>query len=424
MMQRRQTAQNYYYFALVLLGVLLSTISRRLEPLCVVMPLVIALVHSRVRRARPTWTLQCSVTPLRAFEGEPLTVRLTVRADTWLPPTELWHLLPPGASCPTANNRLLLTLRPGEERTLTHQVVFARRGKYTLGQFHCRVHAAMDLQPWLAVCTQDQVCAIYPRITPLPRQMPPLSTHISCGNYVSRTVGEGLEFAGIRPYNSGDRLRRVHWRTSLKRQELYVNDYYTERNADVIILLDTLAAVGNAHQTTLDLMVRAAASLAAHYLYHKDRVGLVSYGGICTWLQPALGRLQLYRILDALLETRTHFSYLAKDIAIIPPRVLPPGGLIFVLTSLLDARIETTLHDLLARAFQLVLVAVSPAPVAPVSPRPGHAEAAMHLWRLETELRLRAFRSRGIPVVLLESDDLWSALHPILSRGRQWQLAR
>jgi uncharacterized protein (DUF58 family) len=424
MMQQRQTAQNYYYFALVLLGVLLSTVSRRLEPLFVTLPLAVALVHSRLWPARPALTVQCSIVPQRAFEGEPLSVHITVRADTPLPPTELWHLLPPRASCPASDNRLLLTLGAGEERTLTHRIVFERRGKYTLGQIHCRVHPETDLQPWLAVYNQEHVCDIYPRITPLPRHMPPLHTHVSCGNYVSRSVGEGLEFAGIRPYTSGDRLHRVHWRTSLKRQELYVNDYYTERNADVVLLLDTLATIGSPRHTTLDLMVRAAASLAAHYLYHKDRVGLVSYGGVCTWVQPALGYPQLYRILDALLETRTHFSYLAKDIAVIPPRVLPPGALIFAMTPLLDARIETALQDLVARAFQLVLIAISPAAVVLPPRRPGHAEATSRLWRLETDLRLREFRSLGVPVVLLESDDLWSALHPIMSRGRRWQIAR
>ena len=39
-MHRRNAAQNYYYFGLVLVGILLSTMSRRLEPLCVVLPLL------------------------------------------------------------------------------------------------------------------------------------------------------------------------------------------------------------------------------------------------------------------------------------------------------------------------------------------------------------------------------------------------
>src|SRR5262249_59057340 len=169
-------------------------------------------------------------------------------------------------------------------------------------------------------------------------------------HYVSRSAGEGLEFAGVRQYSSGDRLRRVHWRTSLARQQLYVNDYYCERNADVVILLDTLVSIGTERVNTLDVAVRAAASLAAHYLYCKDRVGLINYGGVCTWGPPAVGQLQLYRLLDALLETRTHFNYLTKDIALIPPPVIPPGALVLLATTFLGCPPETACHDPPARS--------------------------------------------------------------------------
>jgi uncharacterized protein (DUF58 family) len=251
-----------------------------------------------------------------------------------------------------------------------------------------------------------------------------MHTHASFGNYVSRTAGEGLEFAGIRPYNSGDRVRRVHWRTSLVRQQLYVTDYYTERNADVVILLDTLVSLGSPQLNTLDVGVRAAASLAAHYLYHKDRVGLIHYAGVCTWLSPAAGQIQLYRILDALLGAHTLFSYLTGDIARIPPRVLPPGALIFVITTMLDPRIDVALRDLLARGFQFVLLIISPAQVMPTSRYSQHAEASARLWRLEMDLRLHELRRMGVPVVIQDSEDPLAGLYPMMSRGRLWLRAR
>ena len=68
-MQRRNAALNYYYFILLLIGVLLSTVSRRLEPLCAVLPLAVALLYSRVVRTTPVFTVHCQVTrnvPLKA----------------------------------------------------------------------------------------------------------------------------------------------------------------------------------------------------------------------------------------------------------------------------------------------------------------------------------------------------------------------
>jgi uncharacterized protein (DUF58 family) len=317
-----------------------------------------------------------------------------------------------------------VVLRAHQERTFTHQVTFPRRGKYALGHVYCRSHPGADLQPLLAEYHYEHVCSIYPRLTPLPRHLPPLHTHVSFGNYVSRMAGEGLEFAGVGTYSSGDRLRRVHWRTSLARQQLYVNDYYCERNADIVLLLDTLAAYGNRTNNSLDMAVRATASLAAHYLSHKDRVGLISYGGVCTWVPPALGQFQLYRILDTLLEARMHFSYLTKDITLIPPRVLPPGALIFVLTTFLDPRITVALRDLLARAFPLVILVISPAYAMPAALQQEQLEAITRLWRLETEWRLHEFRNLGVPVLLQESEDPLSTLHTARARGQLWQRAR
>jgi uncharacterized protein (DUF58 family) len=423
-LQRRNSAQTYYYFGLLLVGVVLSTVSRRLEPLLVVSPLIIALLYSRLAQAEPIFTLQCHIAPSRAFEGDRVTVRLTVHAVTAVPPMELWHLLPPEATCPGGGHRVLLTLHPHEERTIQHDVVFPRRGKYVLGRLYGRVHRGTDLQPLLAEYHYEQVCHVYPHVASLPHHLAPMQTHASFGNYASRTAGEGLEFAGIRPYSSGDRVRRVHWRASLMRQQLYVTEYYCERNADVVILLDTLVSLGTPQANTLDVGVRAAATLAAHYLYHKDRVGLIHYGGVCTWLTPATGQLQMYRILDTLLGAQPQFSYLTADIARIPPRVLPPGALIFVITTMLDARIDVALHDLLARGFQFVLVIISPVPVMSPSHDQRHRDATGHLWRLEMSLRLHEFHRLGVPVVIQDTDDPLAGLYPMMVRGRVWPRAK
>ncbi|ETW96582.1 MAG: hypothetical protein ETSY1_26040 [Candidatus Entotheonella factor] len=417
-MQRRYQAQNYLYFGLLLTGLLLSAMSRRIEPLCMVLPLACALVCSRLARPVPVLDINVAITPIQAFEGDPITVCVHLRAETDIPPMEFWHPLPPEATCTAGASRHLVTLARGEEKTFEHQVTFIRRGEYTLGRLYTRIHPNVGLQPLLAEHLDEQTCRIYPQMLPLSRLMPPWHTHISFGHYVARAAGEGVEFAGIRPYNSGDRIRRIHWPTSLKQQQLYVNEYYREHNADVILLLDTLMAAGHPHRgTTLDISVRAAASLASYYLRQKDRVGLVSYGGVCTWLQPSSGQQQWYRILDALLAARTHFSYHSKDITLIPPRVLPPGALIFVLTSLLDRRIEAALNDLVARSFQLVMVVVSP--VYAMGSR--HFEGESRLWRLETEANLHKFHSLGVPIILQDTEDPLAHLHEALTRRQVWQ---
>ena len=102
------------------------------------------------------------------------------------------------------------------------------------------------------------------------------------GNQVARARGEGIEFADLRPFTPGDRLRRINWRASARRGDLWVNEAHPERNADIVLFLDVFAEVRRSGPGTLDLAVGAAGSLAERYLRDKDRVGLVSFGASST----------------------------------------------------------------------------------------------------------------------------------------------
>src|SRR6185503_4210072 len=135
---------------------------------------------------------------------------------------------------------------------------------------------------------------------------------------------------------------------------------------------------------TLDLAVEAAGSLAAHYIEEKDRVGLVAFGGVLNWLTVSTGLVQLYRILDSLLDAEIFLSYAWKDIDLLPVRSLPPKALVIALSPLLDERAVRVLLDLRARGFDLAVIEISPVPFAP----PGSDvldQLAHRLWLLRRE---------------------------------------
>ena len=80
---------------------------------------------------------------------------------------------------------------------------------------------------------------VYPRAEYLRTLVARSSTQVFAGNQVAREKGDGIEFADLRPFVPGDLARRVNWRASARRGELWVNEYHPERNSDVIIFLDT-----------------------------------------------------------------------------------------------------------------------------------------------------------------------------------------
>jgi uncharacterized protein (DUF58 family) len=190
----------------------------------------------------------------------------------------------------------------------------------------------------------------------------------------------------------------VNWRVSARRGRLHVNEYHPERNADVVLFLDSFTDTADAGGGTIDLTVRAAAALARAYLRTRDRVGIVGFGGVLRWVLPSAGTTQVYRILDSLIDTQVVASYAWRDVAVIPARTLPPNALVLALTPLSDPRMRTALVGLRARGVDLAVVDVSPLPFVS-RPRGEIGDLAWRMWRLQREQVGSQYRAMGVPVV-------------------------
>ncbi len=289
-------------------------------------------------------------------------------------------------------------LAPGEPRTLAVPIRCERWGAFAVGPLLVRARDRLGFHSWEAQLGGRSPLRVYPSVETLHALLPPLETQVFIGNQVSRTKGDGIEFADVREWEPGDRVRRVNWRASARRGGLWVNEQHPERNTDVVLFLDTFADVRSAGRGTLDLTVRAATSLAHRYLQRKDRVGLVSFGGYLSWLLPASGTHQLYRIVDSLLQMDIVLSFAAKGVDILPPRTLPPKALVLALTPLLDPRSAAALLDLRARGFDLVVDRGLSVPF--VEPGKGElAQLSYRLWRLSRESLRARYEQAGVPVV-------------------------
>jgi uncharacterized protein (DUF58 family) len=265
---------------------------------------------------------------------------------------------------------------------------------------------------------------VYPRpesVRALPR---PAATHVGAGNYVTRIRGEGLEFADLRPHVPGDRLRQVNWRVSARRNRLYVNEYHPERNADVILFLDSFTNTAGGGGGTIDLTVRAAAALARAYLQTRDRVGIVGFGGVLRWVLPSSGTTQVYRILDSLIDTQVVASYAWRDVAVIPGRTLPPNALVIALSPLLDGRSVDALLDLRSRGYDLCVIDVSPVPFAK-RPDSGVDAVAYDIWVLRRDALRHRLQRAGIAVAeWLEGVPLQAAIEEVRPFRRHARVAR
>lgn len=406
---------------LVALAVFLAVLSGRSELFVLAVPVVAVLLAALRGTRAPRYTLTQEVSPTRLLEGDRVAVTVTLTAGDPLPLAELLAVVPPFVELATGRDRMSARLGAGERRQWTYALRCPARGRFTVGSVHVRISDRAGVRAWEASHVGSSVVTVYPKLAPLRHVPQPLRTQTSVGNYVAAEVGAGLEPGEVRLFVPGDPVRRVNWRASLRLGKLYVTQYHLERNADVVLMLDTLSQVGLPPVASLDLCARAAASLASVYLARKDRVGLIEYGGTFRWVRPAAGRAQLERLMDALAAAQPTFTYVRKDLALVPPRILPPRALVLALSPLLDARFVDAVADLVARRFDVVLLAVSPVAVTrAVVPLSPVEDLACRLWAVEHRAQLEILRRRGLAVLeWTPAEPLERALTPLARRRRR-----
>jgi uncharacterized protein (DUF58 family) len=409
------------YAALAAAAFVAALALRRPELAVLAAPFAV-LVALGVRMPAPSLRAWVDVDRERALEGDEIDALVTVRADSEVDRVEVGLALPEGIEVAEGMNPVAIHLGAGEERELPLRLRCVRWSSAEVGEVWLRARDRAGLVRFEGRVDRRRPLRVYPTPERLRRLLAPARTQATTGSEVSSVRAEGLEFADTRPFVSGDRVRSINWRATARRGSLVVNERHPERNADIVIFLDSFAEARAADEGTFEHAVRAAATVATRFLERRDRVGLVAFGGVLRWLQPGGGLVQRYRLVDALLETGVEFSYAWKDVNVIPARTLPPGSLVVALTPLLDERSVAALVDLRGRGHDLVVLEVSPEPHVEPATDPTDA-LAIRLWRLQrAELRAR-FERLGVAVATLDGDTtLEAALEGVTAYRRHARL--
>ena len=224
------------------------------------------------------------------------------------------------------------------------------------------------------------------------------------GLHRSTRSGEGNEFAGIRPFHTGDRMRRINWTRSARSNELQVNSTWADLDTHIALVIDATDDYGVSEgidglASSLDAAVRAAGAIAEHYTLRGDRVSLRVFGTTSPHtVSPGTGRTHLRRILDTL--ARVTPSTLTRS------RYRTPasrqrgtvGGQITVLLSPLIAPEALDLAVALGRQGMAVIVVDTLADHTAEHDDP-YVALAWRIRLLERRREVRMVLSAGIPVI-------------------------
>lgn len=303
-----------------------------------------------------------------------------------------------------ADGRAVSTLRWRPERWGTHLIlgtrvaVFGPWGGYRYGSVRL---------PGVKMTTLPDIAAFdSKRALPHPQGL--------IGANRSNTRAEGTEFADIRLFQAGDRLRRIHWPVSARTGILHVRTSFAEQDTEVLVLLDasTDYSSGDPDDDTassLDLGVRASAGLATHFLARGDRVGLEVVGGMQDVRVPVgMGALHRRRILDCLGQTERGIGTGFRTAAV--RTRLRPGGVLLLVSPLLSPMPLTLAVKLAQRGITVLVIDCFPGDVPVDDPVMA---LAVRLRLLEREREIRAIERFGVPVTVWRGPG---SLDPVLAR--------
>jgi uncharacterized protein (DUF58 family) len=238
------------------------------------------------------------------------------------------------------------------------RTVCTRRGRFALGPTELHAGDPFGLFSSVRTLPISQWVVVLPAIFPI-RAFPIPSGRLPGGSALRhRTHQVTPNASGVRDYEPGDSLNRIHWRSTAKRDRLIVKEFEFDPMADVWIVVDAAESTqagsaeggvtapdrtrlygrdaNRAHQippATEEYAVSIAASLAFHFMERDRSVGLIAHGAARHVAQPERGHAQLQRMLESLAVLQATGSRPLPEVIKIEGDLIPRGATVIMISA-------------------------------------------------------------------------------------------
>ncbi len=376
--------------AWVMLGVLLTVVGLVLDNQFL---LVVALGLFGVAAASWLWNqlslfglyYQRHFSETRAFLGETIDLTLEVRNQKFLPLTwlEVVDVFPPDLSVEGGQVVPDRSTHLGEFRTFWMPGTFQRlrrsftiqctkRGYHSYGPVTVNTGDGFGFFSRKAMGAERDHIIVYPRLYSVAELRLPAKNPFGERGAQSRPFEDPLRTMGIREWQPGDSLRRVHWKATARHQEMLSRVYEPSEEPQILIFLNVTTLPRHWHGSIPELMERAisvASSLAALCIELRLPVGLISNGVLPGSDQPLRllpGRSpnQLLRILESLAGITSFASLPIEEMLLRESPRLPWGATLLVVTAIAHDELLAALVDLDEAGREVVLFTLAAEPPA------------------------------------------------------------
>ncbi len=241
---------------------------------------------------------------------------------------------------------ITVRLQPRSDTALRYSVRPRRRGRVAFEPAALRVTSRGGSFEWLCRVGEATTRQVFPNFAAVARYAW-LATDRRLADIGIKTQvqrGEGTDFKQLAEYRTGDSIRHIDWKATLKQSRPIVREFQDERDQCVIFLLDcgrrmrADEGANSPHGSHFDQALNALMLLAHVALKDGDEVGALSFGHADRRaFAPRKGHATLNALMAALHDIQpdaTHSDYLlaARDLM----QVHRKRALIVVLTNFRD----------------------------------------------------------------------------------------
>jgi uncharacterized protein (DUF58 family) len=237
--------------------------------------------------------------------GDWLQETFLIENNGWAP--ALWIELDDHTNVPAYATRRVVAVNGRASRQWRVESLCQQRGEFTLGPLTLRTSDPFGIYTITQEYPDKSTLVVMPPIAALPTFEIAPNGRAGDGKQRAKAFEQTISTYSVRNYVPGDSLRSIHWRTTARRDELYMRLFDSTPAGDWWLFLDLEknSHTGIGHDSTEEHAIILAASLADAGLKTGHAVGLATHGRDLTWLPPRVGDGQRWEILRALATATT-----------------------------------------------------------------------------------------------------------------------
>ncbi len=315
----------------------------------------------------------------------------------------------------------VLYIPRGKTKVIKYKITFAVRGYYQIGPTFVETGDVFGLHRRHRVLSEPAFVLVLPRILPLAQYEFASQRPIGEVRLANRLFEDPTRTAGVRPYQVGDPLQRVHWRATARTGELHVRVYEPTSLAGATVLIDFHGSgyFTRGEPARSELAVTTACSIAYAVSLLNQQIGFASNGRDAAErirdeaLEKATPEEESEEGFETRNEARARFEEVAQTDRLRPVQVTTRRGY-DQFNQIRESLARLELTD--GMTFSRLVVEV-----APRMPKDATVIAILPQVSVETSIALGQLRRQGFAIsvilVALTDDDKPVAHGRLLAEG-------